>query len=83
MWSRRGVVGDGMCPLPHPAMSPRVHADPTPLGYSHPQDGSTALIEAASNGKKDVIVLLLEHGADIEAKDKVWGMMRVCVWPTG
>ena len=38
---------------------------------------------AASTGQKDVVVLLLEHGADIEAKDKVCGMMRVCVWPTG
>ncbi len=36
-----------------------------------PQDGETALHEAASNGRVDVVNVLLDRGADISATDKV------------
>ena len=34
--------------------------------------GRTSLIKAAENGNMDIVKLLLEHGADINAKNK-WG----------
>ena len=61
------------------AMSPRAHADPTPPGHCRMQDGQTALMYAAVYGHKGVAALLLQNGADTDAKDEVWGMMRVCV----
>ena len=36
------------------------------------QDGQTALIEAASRGKSDVVVELLKAGAQVDQKNKVW-----------
>ena len=38
--------------------------------YSH-QSGATALINAAYNGHSEVVKLLLEAGASVEAKDNV------------
>ena len=35
------------------------------------QDGWTALMAAAQNGHREVVELLLQHGADANAKDKV------------
>lgn len=35
------------------------------------QDGATALIEAVREEKIDITLLLLDRGADTEAKDKV------------
>ena len=35
------------------------------------QDGETALMNASRYGYKEVIELLLAHGADLNAKDKV------------
>ena len=39
----------------------------------------TSLVWAAANGHSDVIKVLLEAGASIEAKDKVSKRMCVCV----
>ena len=36
-----------------------------------PQGGSTSLMAAAYNGRVEVASLLLQRGADIEAKDNV------------
>ena len=36
-----------------------------------PQDGRTARMWAANNGSTETVTLLLERGADIEAKDEV------------
>ncbi|MCP4139976.1 MAG: ankyrin repeat domain-containing protein [Chloroflexi bacterium] len=36
-----------------------------------PQDGNTALIWAARNGQVEAVALLLDRGADLEAKNKV------------
>ena len=36
------------------------------------QDGQTALIEAASRGKADVVVELLKAGAQVDQKNKVF-----------
>ncbi len=36
-----------------------------------PQDGNTALIVAAGNGHLEAVALLLDHDADLEAKDNV------------
>ena len=38
-----------------------------------PQYGVTELVDAARNGRKDVVTLLLESKADVDAKDKVGG----------
>ena len=35
------------------------------------QDGITALMVAVQNGHREVVELLLKHGADVNAKDKV------------
>ena len=35
------------------------------------QDGSTALYMAAQNGHREVVELLLQHGADVNAEDEV------------
>ena len=40
-------------------------------GHAMPQDGYTALALAAFGGHKDTVELLLDRGADLEAKDKV------------
>ena len=36
-----------------------------------PQDGVTALLAAARTGRTDAMALLLDRGADLEAKTKV------------
>ena len=45
--------------------------------YSH-QNGFTALINAALNGHSEVVKLLLEAGALIEAKDDVSKRIYLC-----
>ena len=40
-------------------------------GHAASQNGFTALVQAASGGHKDVVELLLDRGADLEAKDSV------------
>ena len=35
------------------------------------QDGWTALMAAASHGHREVVELLIQHNADINAKDEV------------
>ena len=35
------------------------------------QDGQTALMDAAQNGHREVVELLIKHGADVNAKDEV------------
>jgi hypothetical protein len=39
--------------------------------YIYLQDNHTPLIYAAQNGHSEVCALLLDHGAHIEAKDRV------------
>ena len=36
-----------------------------------PQDGNTALMKAAAGGHRDTVELLLDRGADVQAKDEV------------
>ncbi len=52
-----------------------------------PQDGDTALIDAAGGRHRETVELLLERGADVEAKDRVssartmslrWWTERAC-----
>ena len=45
--------------------------------YSH-QNGATALMNAALNGHSEVVTLLLEAGALIEAKDNVSKRISIC-----
>ena len=45
--------------------------------YSH-QNGATALMNAALNGHSEVVKLLLEAGALIEAKDDVSKRIYLC-----
>ena len=40
-------------------------------GHAASQYGGTALVLAASGGHKDVVELLLDRGADLEAKNTV------------
>ena len=35
------------------------------------QDGQTALMDAAENGHREVVELLIKHGADVNAIDEV------------
>ena len=42
------------------------------------QDGSTVLIHAAANGHTDSVRLLLESGADMEAKNDVRVIVMTC-----
>ena len=46
-------------------------------GTRRRQDGSTVLIHAAANGHTDSVRLLLESGADMEAKNDVRIMHNV------
>jgi ankyrin repeat protein len=45
-------------------------------------DGRSPLIFAAQEGRTDVVTLLLEHGADVEATDKKDGHTALMVWCT-
>ena len=47
--------------------------------YSH-QNGATALMNAALNGHSEVVTLLLEAGALIEAKDNVSKRISICTY---
>ena len=40
-------------------------------GHAMPQDGDSALVRAASRGHQDTVELLLDRGADLEAKNTV------------
>ena len=48
--------------------------------HIHAQDGETALICAASQGHAKCALLLLDAGADKNAKDKVRMPVRDCGW---
>ncbi|HEX6567511.1 MAG TPA: ankyrin repeat domain-containing protein [Acidimicrobiales bacterium] len=52
-----------------------------PLDASVGDDGATPLHAAASAGSAEVVALLLERGADIEAKDTTWAATPLC-WAT-
>ena len=41
------------------------------------QDGSTALMYASRNGHREVVKLLLDHGADKDLQDKEVGIIYV------
>ncbi len=48
-------------------------------GHATSQEGATALVLAASRGRKDMVELLVDRGADLEAKDEVSaGAMGYC-----
>ncbi len=47
-------------------------------GHATSQDDDTALVRAAAGGHTDTVELLLDRGADLEAKDHV-GAATVCV----
>ena len=49
------------------------------LMYSH-QNGATALMNAALNGHSEVVKLLLEAGALIEAKNNVSKRISICTY---
>ncbi len=49
-----------------------------PCEHASSQDGATALVWAAARGHKDIIELLLDRGADLEAQDSVSAVM-VCL----
>ena len=51
-------------------------------GYMTSQGGYTALAKAAQGGHKDTVELLLDRGADLEAKDRV-SAAAVCYCATG
>ena len=51
-------------------------------GPSTSQDGCTALVEAASGGHTDTVEVLLDRGADLEAKDRV-SVACVCLLRDG
>ena len=42
------------------------------------QEGSTVLVMAAANGRADCVRLLIDAGADMEAKDKVLLRSLIC-----
>jgi ankyrin repeat protein len=52
-----------------------------PIGTRRPQDGATALHAAAYRGRVDVVRLLLERGADVDALDGQWRSTAVS-WAT-
>ena len=66
--ARRGDVGGG-------AM---VRRGAVTCGPATLQRGATALVLAASGGHTDMVELLLDRGADLEAKDRV-SAATVCV----
>ena len=45
--------------------------------HAFSQDGATSLVVAASGGHKDTVELLLDRGADLEAKDRVGALNSV------
>ncbi len=50
------------------------------------QSGNTALLVAADRGHKDTVELLLDRGADLEAKNSVKpkrSLSLQCFWLTG
>jgi hypothetical protein len=46
-------------------------------------DQLTAVIAAASSGHLDMVKFLIDSGADVNAKDKVWVGVGVCGWVGG
>ncbi len=51
-------------------------------GHVSSQGGCTALVKASQGGHKDTVELLLDHGADLEAKTRV-SAAAVCYCATG
>ncbi len=51
-------------------------------GLATTQAGGTALFRATYHGHKDMVELLLDRGADLEAKDRV-SAAAVCCCATG
>ena len=47
-------------------------------GPEVPQYGATALVLAASSGRKDTVEMLVDRGADLEAQDRVSAAARCC-----
>lgn len=48
--------------------------------FTFPQDGYTPLMVAAVGGRVEIVLLLLENGVDIEARNRVrLSRMRACV----
>jgi len=47
------------------------------------QDGVTALHEAARSGYKNLVALLLDRGAAVDAKSDVSGILCVCTGQAG
>ncbi len=56
--------------------------DAVTRGHVASQYGATALVWAASGGYKDTVELLLDRGADLEAKDSV-SAAAMCGGATG
>jgi hypothetical protein len=61
-------------PSPPPCLTSHRSRPPTP----HPQDGHTPLTSAACQGHTEISAVLIAAKADLEAKDKVRGVVGDC-----
>ena len=66
VWGGADGAGGG-----HAGRGAMVRRGAVTCGPATLQTGATALVLAASGGHKDTVELLLDRGADLEAKDRV------------
>ena len=84
----RGVVQQGTLPAWEAALTggdvsrgAMARRGAVTCGRGTSQAGGTALVRAASRGHKDTVELLLDRGADLQAKDRV-SAAAVCCFAT-
>ncbi len=71
LWRAVGLVKGALARRGHVGRGAMVGRGAVTCGPATSQDGSTALVRAASGGHTDTVELMLDRGADLEVKNEV------------